>query len=83
VDTVLRSYEPALGVQKLDDLWTVWKRSQYLRCGLSTHRHGWELTLGQSNVVTRSRVCRTQVEVFDTSDDWRIEAIAGGWHTLT
>jgi hypothetical protein len=80
--SVLTPYDPAAGRVEAGDMWTLWKRGQPLRCKVATHPLGWELRQQQGDAVSRTQVCKTQKEVFDLADDWRVEAIGRGWQPL-
>jgi hypothetical protein len=60
-------------------MWTMTKGQLRLRCALATHPLGWELRLSVRDELSRSQVCKTEREVFDTSDAWRAEAVTKGW----
>jgi hypothetical protein len=48
-------------------------------CGLQTHQLGWELRLEIAGSLYRSQVCRSQDEVLDTSEAWKVAMIEKGW----
>jgi hypothetical protein len=48
-------------------------------CRLTTHQLGWELRLEIAGSLQRSQVCRTQDEVLDTSEQWKVAMIEKDW----
>jgi hypothetical protein len=48
-------------------------------CRLCTHPLGWELVLSVNESVQRSEVCRSQDEVLDKCERWRVAMIEKGW----
>jgi hypothetical protein len=48
-------------------------------CRLITHALGWELRLEIAGSLQRSQVCRTQDEVLETSEQWKVAMIEKGW----
>jgi hypothetical protein len=78
-EEILQRYDYYRGAQPLGELWTMTRDALKLRCALATHRLGWELRLTAGSSFSRSHVCKSQEEVFDTSDAWRAEAAAKGW----
>ena len=76
---VLQKYDYYQGPKSLGDVWTLTKGQLKLRCALATHRLGWELRLTAGANFLRSRVCKSEKEVFETHQAWRAEAIAKGW----
>lgn len=79
MDTVLKRYDFYSGPQALPDAWTLKRGTLTLRCALATHRLGWELRLTAGSNFLRSHVCKSQSEVFETSDAWKKEAETKGW----
>jgi hypothetical protein len=77
--TTLARYVYYQGPQKLGDLWTLTRGALTMRCALVTHAHGWEIKLTAGSGFSRVEVCKSQREVFDTSDAWRAEATSKGW----
>ena len=75
----LQKYDYYLGPKSLGDVWTLTKGQLKLRCALATHRLGWELRLTAGANFLRSQVCKSEREVFETSDAWKAEAITKGW----
>jgi hypothetical protein len=75
----LERYDYYRGPRPLGDEWTLTRGSIKLRCALATHRLGWELRLTAGSNFIRSKVCKTQTDVFDTSTAWKAEAIGQGW----
>lgn len=78
----LTPYDPSIGPVEAGNMWTLWKRGLPLRCKVATHHLGWELRQEQGDAMSRTQVCKTQADVFDTADNWRIEAIGRGWQPL-
>ena len=78
-DATLQRYDFYRGPQSLGELWTMRRDELTLRCALATHRLGWELRLTAGSSFARSQVCKSQQEVFETSDAWKTEAVAKGW----
>jgi hypothetical protein len=75
----LARYDYYLGPKRLGDLWTLTRGTLTLRCALSTHRLGWELRLTSGANFSRTQVCKTETDVFATSDTWRADALKQGW----
>lgn len=75
----LRTYNEFAGIERLADFWVMRQREHVMRCTLSTHPLGWELRLTAGDLFIRSQVCKTQTQVFDTSEAWQKEAILKGW----
>jgi hypothetical protein len=76
----LEPYDCFEGSKFLGYLWTLLREPYMLRCGVSTHREGWQLRLtGGPRSFFRTHVCRTEPEVFDTSEAWKNEALEAGW----
>jgi len=48
-------------------------------CQLWSHQLRWELWLIAAGEFLQSQVCRSQDEVFDTSDQWKAAMVAKGW----
>jgi hypothetical protein len=48
-------------------------------CRVVTHPLGWELRLEIAGSVQRSQVCRSQDEVLETSDQWKLAMIENTW----
>jgi hypothetical protein len=73
-------FEPVM----LGDLFLLHKdrcgRQLEAACRLITHPLGWELRLEIAGSVQRSQVCRSQDEVLDTSDQWKVAMIEKTWH---
>lgn len=51
-------------------------------CRLVPHPLGWELRLEMAGALQRSQVCRSQEEIFDTSDQWKAALLEKGWAPL-
>jgi hypothetical protein len=49
-------------------------------CRLVTHPLGFELRLEIAGSIQRSQVCRSQDEVLETSDQWKLAMIEKTWH---
>jgi hypothetical protein len=77
--TTLRPYDPVRRVQILGDLWKATKNDRTLTVEVRTHPMGWELRALVGLEIHRSEVCKTEPDVFTTSDAWRTEAKAKGW----
>lgn len=75
----LRPYDRHSGSQLLGTLWQLQRRTDTLRCTVSTHSLGWELRASIDGHVRRSQVCRDTDNVFNLSKDWEAEAKAKGW----
>jgi hypothetical protein len=75
----LKKYDYYLGPKPIGDMWAVSRGALKLRCVLATHRLGWELKLASSSSFSRSQVCKSEPEVFSTSDAWLAEAKGKGW----
>ncbi len=75
----LQPYDDNRKVQILGDLWTASKGDKTLRLQLRTHQMGWELRAFVGLDMHRSQVCKTEADVFSTSDGWKGEAVAKGW----
>jgi hypothetical protein len=48
-------------------------------CRILTHQLGWELRLEISGSLQRSQVYRSQHEVLETSEAWKLAMIEKGW----
>lgn len=48
-------------------------------CGLWSHQLGWELRLFVDGEWHRSKVCRSQEEVFTTTNEWKAALVEKGW----
>jgi hypothetical protein len=77
--SALRRYDYYAGPQHIGEMWTATRAALTMRCALSTHRLGWELRLTAGSSFSRSQVCKSEQEVFDTSDAWLAEAKSKGW----
>ena len=77
--SALQKYDYYKGPQKLGDMWTLTRGALTMRCALATHAHGWEIRLTAGSAFSRTHVCKTQTDVFATSDAWKAEAAAQGW----
>jgi hypothetical protein len=76
----LERYDAFEGPKFLEYLWTLVREPFIIRCRLSTHREGWRLRLtGGPASFFRTQVCKTEPEVFDTSEAWRTDALHAGW----
>jgi hypothetical protein len=78
-DFVLQAHDQDLGSLTLGDLWILSRAGLLLRCAVATHPRGWELRLEGVPTFYRSRVCTSEIEVFDVADLWKAEATAKGW----
>jgi len=65
----------------LAELFLVRKNHVEARCVLRSHQVGWELCLqvGLNRDFLQTKVCRTQDEVLNTSEQWKAEMIGKGW----
>lgn len=75
--SVLRRYDDR--PEQLGDLWTLQRSSDVLICTLRTHLLGWELVVRINGELSRSKVCKSETDVFDTSDNWRDAFVMNGW----
>ena len=75
----LPRYDYYKGPQRLGDLWTLSRDLLTMQCVITTHAHGWELRLTAGTSFSRVQVCKTEKELFDTSDAWQAQAKAQGW----
>jgi hypothetical protein len=75
----LARYDYYLGPKRLGDLWTLKRDALTLRCALSTHRLGWEVRLTSGASFSRTQVCKTESDVYATSETWRADALKQGW----
>jgi hypothetical protein len=75
----LKRYDFYKGPSSLGDLWTLNRDQLKMRCALATHRLGWEVRLTAGASFSRSHVCKSETEVFSTSDAWEAEAKSKGW----
>ena len=65
---------------RLGAMWVLHKDGKTLTCALLNHPlTPWELRLELGDELLRSQACRTETQVFDTADEWRIAAQAKGW----
>lgn len=48
-------------------------------CRLMSHQLGWEVRLEVAGNLHRSQVCRSQDEVLDTSDQWKVAMTEKAW----
>jgi hypothetical protein len=48
-------------------------------CALWTNPLGWELRLVSGKELLQSAVCRSQDEVFDTTEKWKAAMMEKGW----
>lgn len=65
----------------LGDCFHLVKGERAAVCRLFTHQFGWELRLEVSpNHLARTQVCRTQDEVLDTFETWKVALIEKGWN---
>jgi hypothetical protein len=78
--TTLRHYDEHRKVEILCDLWQAARKGHTLRVQLRTHPLGWELRAFVGLDMHRSAVAKTETEVFDTSDQWKAEALSKGWN---
>jgi hypothetical protein len=77
---ILEPYELHEGRKFLRALWVLTHdRKPALACILLTHRLGWYLRLISGTKLIRARVCRTEREVQEFSEGWRLDARAKGW----
>lgn len=65
----------------LGELFTVRKNGVEAYCMLRTHQFGWELCLqvGLNRDFLQTKVCQTQDQVLDTTDEWKAGMLAKGW----
>jgi hypothetical protein len=65
----------------LGELFILHKARRLAKCMLWTHQFGWELRLvvGSHLEVQQTQVCRTQDEVLDTSEQWKVAMVEKGW----
>ena len=75
----LKKYDYYLGAKAIGDLWSISRGALTMRCGVSTHRLGWELRLTSSSSFSRAQICKAETEVFSTADLWLAEAKSKGW----
>ena len=75
----LRRYDHYRGPEKLPDLWTLARDTRTLRCTVTTNRLGWEVRLMTGTTSLRQQICRSQVEVQTTSEQWQAQAKLQGW----
>jgi hypothetical protein len=66
----LTPYDPAHGPHEIGNVWLAFKDTRRLVCTLFTHSLGWELRLMVSTLPT---------DVFETTDQWKQDAVARGW----
>jgi len=74
-----RPYDAYRKVEILDDLWTLQRKSHTLRVQLRTHPLGWELQALVGGELHRSQVAKTEQDVSDVSEKWKVDALAKGW----
>ena len=60
-------------------MWTLTRAPAAIVCLLSTHSLRWELRLMSGAKALRKQVCRSENEVFNTSDAWMVQAKATGY----
>jgi len=65
---------------RLEDVWSLRKRTHIVQCMLYTHQFGWELRL-EVGQLFRTQVCRSDREIEDVSVAWKEEMIEKGWST--
>ena len=75
----LSRYDFYKGPQLLGEQWTLKREALLMRCTLYTHTLGWELKLTAGASFSRSQVCKTETDVFRTSDAWLAEAKQKGF----
>lgn len=65
----------------LGDLFTLEKSGRRAVCKLISHQFGWEcrLFIGQQEEVVQTQVCRTEADVFDTTENWKAAFQEKGW----
>jgi len=78
--SVLRVVEFDREPVRLGEMWTATKSGRTLTCVLLNHPvAAWDLRLELDGELLRSAACRTETEVFDTSDEWRRASASKGW----
>jgi hypothetical protein len=75
----LQRYSFYAGPRNLGEMWTLTRAPATIVCVLSTHSLGWELRLMNGSRALRTQVCRSESEVFTTSDAWMAQAKATGY----
>jgi hypothetical protein len=61
--------------RKQGDTFRLSKGTKTAECELWSHLLGWELRLMAAGEFLQSQVCRSQEEVVDTSDQWKVAMI--------
>ena len=77
--TTLRGYDQHRKVEILGELWRATRKDHTLRVQLRTHPLGWELLAFVGLEMHRSTIAKTETAVFDTSGQWKAEALRKGW----
>jgi len=75
----LQPYDQSVGIYELGDLWVMRKDGYRFRCVVFTHPLGWELRLMHVLDLLRSKVGRTQHEVFDIAYEWKTDHVGRGF----
>jgi hypothetical protein len=65
---------------RLGSMWTLAKGRRTAVCELWTHQLGWELKLASGATLLQSQVCRTQDDVLDAHEAWKVAMRSKGWH---
>jgi hypothetical protein len=68
--------------KELGELFILAKKNNLrARCLLYSHQFGFELRLvaGAHGELLRSQVCRTDAEILDTQETWKVALLAEGW----
>lgn len=55
----------------LGEWWTLRKSGHEAICRMFAHPLGWELRLEVDREMSRTAVCRSHDEVFNTEEDWK------------
>lgn len=75
----LQRYSFYAGPRTIGEIWTLAREPATIVCVLWTHSLGWELRLMNGTKAIRKQVCRSEGEVFSTSDAWMAQAKATGY----
>src|SRR5450830_1386918 len=65
---------------RLGSMWMIAKGRRTADCELWTHLLGWELRLTSGATLLQSQVCRTQDDVLDAHEAWKVAMRSKGWH---
>ena len=65
--------------QQLSPAWTLFKESKTAQCAVWSHQLGWELRLTIGPEFIQSHVCRSQMELIETQEQWKAAMLTKGW----